>query len=363
MDQLTLYEWLMGALAISALAITILAWIFPKDRKAEDIAVSQEYSQFRFTELPALINDITGIPPLRQLTAGMKLDDKGMVLAEKLYKAGLAQFNHFVNNRDSIIEESRREMERLANHLGESEISLAEMTARTLATATDEKQQEAAQIQYELLSHEAQTYADHKRTEIDIERRNARDFFKNVPRTDYTSVKARIASGAVRLDAILSDLPVRWQAIRTLNDKVERPPLKEKPPKQEFLHLKIMTEDRKLLEDERAERDGDWILSYKHDIVVPYQEPVPLYVPVEWGKPPVQKGEVVVITKDPDTEWDTELWRQGGYLDQLYLRARTGRLPEQLQRAWRKRLLKRTGWVFFFLVAIVDIGLFVTLYL
>ena len=303
---------------------------------------------YRYTEYPT-IHATSGVPTLQQLTAGMELDAKRQGIAERFYETGLAQFNHYVNNRDGAIAESRREMESLAKQLRQPEVSLAESVGQSLAVARDEKQQAEAEAQYELLSPHAQTYARHKQREIDAQRRIARDLEKNIPRTDHTSVKARIASGDASLDLILSELPIFWQDIRSLNNTVERRRITWKPPKREFLQLRLMTQ-RGLLEDKRAEKDGDWIVSAKHDIMVPYQDPV--YLHMEEGMPP---DEVIVITHDPSSEWDTEFWRKHGRLDQLYLRTKNGLAPEQLRRAYRRRQINRIGWIVFGSVLAVDV--------
>ena len=363
MPELDTMEWMVLGTLIATLVAAIFAflqWRLLRSRKTENVALDQKYTQYRFDELPVLVSETRGIPPLQQLTEGMELNAKKRNLAEELYKIGLEQFNHYVNNRDGIIEKSRLEMESLANHLSESEISLAEGVARSLATVTDQKEREAAQKQYELFSLQCQFYADHKRTEIDIERRNARDSLRNIPRTDYTAVKSRIASGTVRL----SELPVSWQEIRTLNDEMERPRLSGKPPKREFVHVKFLMAGNKSLEDKRAERDGDWIISNKHKVLVPYMEPA---IECEFrspDNPPVLTGKrVVVYTQDPDTEWDTEFWRQGGYLDQTYLRAKSETLPKQLWRAYRLRLLNRAAFILGSLLLIADIVLLAMKYL
>ncbi len=172
----------------------------------------------------------------------------------------------------------------------------------------------------------------------------ARDLETNTPRTDYASVKQQIASGNVKLESILSELPVTWQDIRTLNERAIRPKITGKPPKREFLFLMVVTRDKGLLADERAEKDGDWIISNKHRIMVPYQAPVPILDHVKEDAPPVRKGEAVVITQAHGSEWDTELWRRGGRRDQEYRRAKNGRDPEQVRSAYRWRLFTRAAW-------------------
>ena len=184
-----------------------------------------------------------------------------------------------------------------------------------------------------------------------------------MPRTDYTSVKARIASGAVTLDSVMSELPVSWQDLRTLNKRTERSKPRGRPPKRKFLHVRFMLQAKGLLEDKHAEKDGEWIVSDKNDLMIPYQEPIPRYEHIEPDKPPVQKGEIVVFNQDPTSEWDTEFWRQGGRLDQVYLRAKNGMSPEQLWSAYRRRLIRNVGWVVAGVAALVDIAIIMAIYL
>ena len=162
-------------------------------------------------------------------------------------------------------------------------------------------------------------------------------------RTDFTSVKSRIASGDATLDAITSELPIMWQEIMTINERAE--PIKStgKPPKREYVPVMFLTKDKGTLVDKKAERDGKWLHSHKHRMVVPYQEPIPAY---KWiGDFPVSTGKrIVVIDRDPGTEWETELWRQGGYFDQQYLLYRHGQHPEQLRKAHRARQIRKVEW-------------------
>lgn len=180
--------------------------------------------------------------------------------------------------------------------------------------------------------------------------------------TNGVPTLAQLMEG-IKLDSILSELPVTWQDIRTLNERVERPNIKGRPPKREFLQVTLMTRDRGLLGDKHAEKDGDWIISDKHDIMAPYQAPVPTVVQLKEGAPPVRKDEAVIITQDQGSEWDTEFWRKGGRLDQVYLRAKSGRAPEQLESAYRRRLIIRAAWTAVAILLIVDIILLATRYL
>ena len=362
MPEWTLHQWLVVALPATAIIIALLAWRMP--RHSEDFS-SREATRFRLypgKEFPA-IHATNGIPTFRQLMEGIEVDPKRLGIAERLYEAGLAQFNHYVNNRDGVIETSRGQMTNLANSLSQSEVALAESIGISMAADGDDDQREALQAQYDDLAPQAQIYAQHKRQEIDALRRIARDLEKNVPGTDYMSVKARIASGDVTLDSVMTELPVSWQDLRTLNKRVERPKPRGKPPKRKFLHVMFMMQAKGLLEDKHAEKDGEWIISDKHDLMVPYQEPVPRYEHIEPDKPPVQKGEIVVFNQNPTSEWVTEFWRQGGRLDQVYLRAKNGMSPEQLWSAYRRRLIRNVGWVFAGVAALVDVAIIMAIYL
>ena len=348
------------ALFLVGLGQLYLKWVGVRNRNSVENKSSP--TLFSTTESPT-IHATNGVPTLQQLIESIEIDAKRMGLAERLYDTGLEQFNRYVNNRDGVIEESRSEMASLAHSLSGSDISLAEIVGIALATSTNQKEREAAQVKYDGLEPQAQTYAQHKRRELESQRTIARDLEKNVRRTDYTSVKARISSGNTSLDSITSELPISWQSLRTLNDKVERPRAIEKPPSRKFLHVMFHTREQGILEDKRAEKDGDWIISDRHNMMVPYQEPTRLFKFVHHGKPPVQTGEVIVIDQDPSSEWETEFWRQGGRLDQVYLRARAGRSPEQLRSAYRRQQITRAGWLVGSLILIIDIILVTTKYL
>ena len=347
-------------LFLVGLAQVILKWTEVQKRNSVENRPSP--TLFSTKESP-VIQATNGVPSFQQLTNGIQTDPKRMGFAERLYESGLAQFNRYVNNRDAVIEESRREMTSLTSHLSQTEVSLAGTVGKKLATDINEEQKVATQKQYLDLSPQGQILAQHKRNEIDALRTIARDLEKNVPRTDYTSVKERIASGNAPLDSIVSELPISWQDIRNLNDRVERPRFTEKPEKREFLHVMFITGDKGLLEDKRAEKDGDWIISDRHNMMVPYQKPVPRSQLREFGKPPVQIGEVVIVNQDPSSEWETEFWRQGGRLDQVYLRAKRGMSPDQLWSAYRRRLIRRAVWTMAGVMTIVDVAIIIAKFL
>ena len=350
MPEWTLHQWLVVLIPATAvliafvsLAIALLAWRRPRYPKIDIRLEVSRFEAYRVNAFPT-IHSTNGIPTLPQLIEGLDLDAKELGRAGRLYDIGFEQFNHYVNNRDGVIEESRVQMARLASDLGEREIRLSERIGLSLAADGDCEQKEAVRLQYEDLSPQGRLYAQHKRREAMATTRMARDLEKDVPRTDYTTVRSLIASGSVKLDSILSELPVSWQDIRNLQLKPYKPSVVRRPPRREFLHVQVMTRSRELLEDTRAERDGDWIISKRHGFLVPYQNPIPKYALTLEGAPPIRTGEIVVITHDQGSEWDTKFWRKGGRIDQVYLRAKNGMAPEQLERAYRKWVANRVAW-------------------
>ena len=363
MNELTLYQWLTLVLFTIAIVIALLAWLIPKrDRKDSDRREVIKFRSYSLEEFPK-IHSTNGVPTLRQLMEGRDADPEMLGIAEGLYETGLAQFNHYVNNRDGVIKTSREQMADLAKHISRSEVILAESIGASMASVEDDEQRKMLKAQYDDLAPQARIYVQHKRREIKALIRIARDLEKNVPRTDYTSVKARIASGIVTLDAVMGELPVFWQDIISLNERAERPDLKGKPPKRKFLHVRFMLQDGGLLEDTHAEKDDEWIISHKHDLMVPYQEPIPIYEQMEEGNRPVQKGEIVVINKNPSSEWDTKFWRQGGRLDQEHLRVKNGTSPEQLWRAYRRRVIRKIGWIIAIGLTLIGAAIIVAVYL
>ena len=326
--------------AALTLLFTILNWRLQGNRQQEVPAPVNLYGSREYPR----IHSTNGVPTMQQLTQGIEMDAKRRGLAQEMYNLGLEQFNHYVNNRDGIIAEARDKMNELRNELDEAELSLAEEVGMALATAVDAAVPET-QLRSQALGPEARIYAQSWRQEYEALQTMARDLECGVPRTDYTSVKSRIASGYAALDAITSELPIMWQEMMTINERAEPVQTARKPPKREYVHVLFLTKDEGPLVDTRAERDGKWLHSHKHGLVVPYLEPVEDYGFVRGDRPPVPTGKrIVVIDSDPGTEWETELWRQGGYLDQRYLRSRAGQEPEQLRKAYRNRQIKRIAW-------------------
>ena len=280
----------------------------------------------------------------------MNAKQRGIAL--RRYELGLRQYNSYFNNRDGFVEEKKERMAELSSQLSSEDVSLAEKIGIALADDSSENKLIRAQNQYASLNPTAQIYAQHKREEYEALRTIANDMEKasdignSVPITDYTKVKSIIKAGTHSLKSIASELPIPWQDIMMINQEVEFPRPSRKPPKQSRFHLEIHAEDEGLLEDKKAVRDGKWLISYKHNLLIPYQEPVPVYKLCSEGSIHVDSGKrVIVVTKDPGTEWETEFWRKRGYLDQCYIRSKRGQLPEQLRRAYIRRKIRMVLWI------------------
>ena len=336
--------------AIVGVVVAALAWWFPRNRKGNvSIELTVSIHQLTVINLPRvnkspIIHSVNGIPTLQHLTQGIEMDAERRGLAQAMYGMGLEQFNHYANNRDGVMAEACEKMDALRNQLSDAELSLADEVGLGLAAEVDDELPEV-QSQYNALSLQAREYAMSKRDEHQALRSIARDRETDVPRTDYTSVKARIAAGDVSLESIMGELPIMWQDLRTINERVDPVKPSGKPPRQEFFPVMFFTRDKGVLVDKKAERDGKWLISHKHRMTVPYQEPVPKYEFERADAPPVFTGKrTIIINQDPGTEWQTELWRKGGYLDQRYLRSKAGQEPEQLRKAYRNRQIRRIAW-------------------
>ena len=333
----------MAILGIATLVVAVLAWRRPK-RGANSVDITKLVSMFKASSDPhgSTVHAVSGEPTLRQLTSGMELSPKDRGLAQVLYDIGSEQFGHYVNNRDGVIADARQRMDCLRARISQSDIPSAKDIGISLATADGDELQ-STKASYDALEPSVKAYAQCIRREYEAEQSIARDLQNDVPRTDYTEVRSRIASGDVSLESIASALPVPWQEIMSINDKIQPITPAVKPPKREFVNLEMST-DKGVLRDKRAERDGKWVISKKLNVLVPYQEPVPLYQHRHPHRPSVCVGRVMVVDRNHSSEWDTEFWRQGGYLDQTYLRYKSGTHPEQLRRSYRRRQAQRAGW-------------------
>ena len=345
-------------LGIAMLVVAVLAWLCPK-RGANSIDINLVVSMPKAFPDPhgSTIHAVSGVPTLQQLTFGMELNPKDRGLAQALYDIGSEQFNHYINNRDGVIAEARRQMDCLRARISPLETQLAEDIGIRLATV-DGNELQRTRSRYDALEPPVKTYAQYRRREYEAEQSIACDLQNDVPRTDYKAVRSSIASGGVSLKSIASALPVPWQEIISINDKVQLIAPATKPPKRELVNLLMSTDDEGILQDKRAERDGKWVTSKRHNVLVPYREPVPLYEYRHSHRPPVRVGKAMVVNRNHGSEWDTEFWRQGGYLDQTYLRCKSGTHPEQLRRAYRRRQAQRAGWTLVGVLVVANIVLF-----
>ena len=339
MESLSSFTIEMALMSV-AIIVAILAWLFPRRRQQDVPPLSDLYSRREYPKIHAT----NGVPTLQQLTQGMEMDGKSRGLAQAMYNLGLEQFNHYVNNRDGVIAGACEKMDALRSQLGDAELSLADEVGLGLAAEVDDELQEV-QSQYNALSLQAKEYAMSKRDEHQALQSITRDREMDVPRTDYTCVKARIAAGDVSLESIMGELPIMWQDLRTINERIDPVKPSGKPPRQEFFPVMFYTRDKGVLVDKKAERDSKWLISHKHRMTVPYQEPVPMYEFERADAPPVLTGKrTIIFNQDPGTEWQTELWRKGGYLDQRYLRSKAGQEPGQLRKAYRNRQIRKIAW-------------------
>ena len=347
-----LHDRVMEALAAAGIVVAVLKWRCSRKTKI-DTQSSRMREQLRHRRRGSRkIHASSGIPSLQQLTKDLDLDAKREALAERLYESGLEQYNRRVNNRDGDLVKARCDVAKLRSQLSPGEVPKADAIGISLAIADRDERRKTAQVDYNALSPQAQIYAQNRRREHVVQQTIARDMETETQRTDYTRVKARIALGPVPLDSISTELPIPWQEIRTLGRDIERPKPTNKPPKQKRVHLMVFSNDEGMLEDKRAQRDGDWIDSDKCDMLIPYQTPIPQYRWLDSNKPPVLTGEAVVVCHEQTSEWETEFWRQGGRLDQTYLRARDGRDPSEMRKAYRRRQIKRAIWALDGLMAI-----------
>ena len=345
------------ATVLAPVVAVLLAWRLSK-RSANSIDINSVVSMPKAFSDPhgSTIHAVSGVPTLRQLTFGMKLSAEERGLAQALYDIGLEQFRHYVNNRDGVIAEARQQMDCLRARISPLEIRLAKDIGISLATAEGDELR-ITRARYDALEPSVKAYAQCIRRQYEAEWSIARDLQNDVPRTDYTAVQSSIASGGVSLEYIASALPVPCQEIMSINDKIQLVTPATKPPKRELVNL-VMSTDKGVLQDKRAERDGKWVTSKRHNVLVPYREPVPLYEHRHSHRPPVRVGNVMVVNRNHGSEWDTEFWRQGGYLDQTYLRCKSGTHPEQLRRAYRRRQAQRAGWTLVGVLVVANIVLF-----
>ena len=346
------------AAATVALVIVGILTLFVKRRSRQNRSedATPALAVYSGKEFPT-IHATSGVPTLEQLTRGIEVDPKDRLRARVLYDSGLEQFNHYVNNRDGVVAEARREMTSLAEQMEQSEVTLAERIGIAL-TGDDNDDPSESQAQYDSLPPLAQIYAQQKRHEHEALQLIANDLQKNIPRTDYTSVKSRIESGEMPLDSIMSELPLPWQDLRTISQVAFSSRVVVKPPKRQFVHAMFLMPEGQLVEDKRAERDGKWLRSDKYGMLAPYTTPLRVMRERRPEGTAVPTGKfMVVVPATVGPEWLTELLRQGGYRDQQYILARDGMLPEQVREAYRRQLMWRIIWGVLIALFVVDVVL------
>ena len=134
----------MAVLAVAMVVVPLVIWRWPRTRKDDIATGTRNPVLYPGTDSP-VIHATNGVPTLQQPIEGIKVDARGMGLAEGLYDTGLVQFNRYVNNRDGVIEDSRREMANLAHSLSGSDLSLAEPVGIELAASANRKERVEAQ--------------------------------------------------------------------------------------------------------------------------------------------------------------------------------------------------------------------------
>ena len=351
MFAFTLHQWLTLAVPITIAAATILwQWRY-RARLSDATTIPKLFHIYQ----DSIMNDSAGTPSLQQLTQGMKLDAKTLRIAEALYELGLEQYNHPINNRDGIIQESRKVMVELAATMNLEQLRLADGIGRQAAASEDPQQEDIDLI----LSPAARTYAQHKKREWQTSESIANDLRKNVPRTDYTLLKDRISSGETKLEYVDDEFPIIWESIRELNEKIEMPEVKNKPPKQAKVIAVFHTGDGRKLRDKRAEIDGDWLTSHTYNFLTPCPRPIQIFHLNHRGEWTSKGKKIYEIRRDPSSEWLTEFWRRGGYMDDVYRRAKAGMLPRQLRQAYRRRIIRKVQWSLLAAGVIANIAIFI----
>ena len=175
-------------LGFASLVVATLAWRFPRTTTTEPtFSRLDKLRPYGSWDSPT-VHSKSGVPTLQQLTGDIEMEPKVAAVAQILYEVGLEQYKRPVNNRDGIIQDSRREMGKLRSCLKTTEVELAERIGVLLATsAHNVEQRRITQTEYDQLPPLAQTYAQHKRREHETQRTIARDLEKDVSRTDYTA--------------------------------------------------------------------------------------------------------------------------------------------------------------------------------
>ena len=345
---------------VASVVAIVVQTVLNRRKDAHDaFQTSELHSGIEFPKIHAT----SGVPTLQQLTQGIQIDPKDQYRIRLIYKLGLEQFNHYMNNRDGVLADARKAMEELRSQICHSEVECAENIGIALS-ATNGDDRQKVEVQYETLSPQAQVYAQHKRRETETLRTIARDMEKDVPRTDFTAVRSLIESGQLSLDSILSELPVQWQDIRITSERVQSRRPVRKPPPREYIGTYFLRRDNTYLFDKHAELDGKWLLSDKHRLIVPYQPENEFTYSRDPAFFQTRKREYIAfVDKGLSSEWITEYWRRDGFRDQQYTLARDGQLPEQLHRAYRRKQRTIVIWTATCIIGAIDAVMVVMIFL
>lgn len=329
------------AMVVTAIATVVIARNGSRQKNSVTLVINvNQIAQNMANVLPNAPVEIGYNVSLEFLTQDIPLPTKRHKrLCYALYESGRAQFDAEPNNRMGIIEQAQRKMAMLGQNISSAERDAAESLGTTRARLPKE---ETGRVTGDIgnLSAEAQLYAWHKTIEVEALLSLARDLAKKIPITDYTEVKRRITEGA-SLAQVIDDLPIPWQKIRDIPWPM--PESRAKPTKPVYVPVTLVTVDG-VFDDDKAERDGEWIVSNKLGIVYPYLDMVPHYEFRNLNRPPVLSGKRLVIDREAPPEWDTKFWRKGGYLDQVFLRAARGEDPSTLRRKQFYSRINRIYW-------------------
>lgn len=359
-NDIRLWMVAISATVAALVALAALSWKIAKDlRQSAKDKYLVEAVESGLQLLQRIAKAMPDTPMERGNTVSLEFLTEGISLPTRrhkqlcyaLYEAGRAQFDAKPNNRRGIIEQAQREMATLGQNISSAELDAAESLGAARAWLLKE---ENGEVTGDIgnLSAKAQLYARYKTIEIENLLSLERDLSKKIPITDYTEVKKRIAEGT-SLAQVRDDLPIPWQKIRDIPWPM--PESRAKPTKPVYVPVTLVTVDG-VSEDDKAERDGEWIVSYKLGIVHPYSDMVPHYKFRNFNSPPVLSGKRLVITGDAPPEWDTKFWSKGGYLDQVFLRTARGEDPWTLRRKQLRSRIQMTAMAIsstFFLISLL----------
>ena len=328
--------------AIATVGLFVLGAVrlvfYIRDRRQQNVIYVTDFVQKTETASEASLQQ-SDVTLLDYLTSGMPLKRKiHRELCHGYYKIGLREFDHPSNNRYGLIEKTRQDMDALRDGISSEELERAEGLGIEKARAS-EKDLPKINMGIGRLSSAAQIYASHAATEEELKLSIARDIGLGIPITDYTEVKNRLAERPP-LSQVINDLPIPWQKIRDLPWPSPHTETKVASRKPVRVPVRLYYADGRIEEDQKAEKDGEWIISKKLGIIYPYLGMADFF---EWKNPnfpPMKTGEIVAIDSDWPPEWDTKLLGKGGYLDQILERAERGDIPHSFRPSQTGRVIR-----------------------